>query len=240
MVAKTLVQYGKHKIPRFIYHLTNKKNYNSMLNDGMIKTSSDPLFGNGIFATELTNLFKRWRENNVWGKRSLQEQLLNFTAKGEDELVMLKIPTSTLNHDKLAARSQNILFDWSSNDFNKIESLLTKALLKHSSQKSGWDEKFGKLIRAYYKFPSHATKKSAHLIIGIPAKDASLYKQRKQALEYIYKENIPMSQVEKIGEINVKELRKSAEYDPIRPMRSIFTALLDGTPEKKGAELLNC
>ena len=45
---------------------------------------------------------------------------------------------------------------------------------------------------------------------------------------------------EKIGEINIGELRKSTEYDPIKPMRSIFSALLKGTPEEKGALLLNC
>ena len=49
-----------------------------------------------------------------------------------------------------------------------------------------------------------------------------------------------MSNVKKIGEVNIAELRKTPEYDPVRPMRSIFTNLLKGTPQVKGAELLTC
>ena len=59
-------KYGKHKVPRFIYHMTNKTNYESMLRDGFIKTSPDVTLGRGVFATELTNLFKRWRLNKSW------------------------------------------------------------------------------------------------------------------------------------------------------------------------------
>ena len=58
-VLKLGTKYGKHKVPRFIYHMTNKTNYESMLRDGFIKTSPDVTLGRGVFATELTNLFKR-------------------------------------------------------------------------------------------------------------------------------------------------------------------------------------
>lgn len=55
MIEQLLVHYGKHKIPRYIYHLTNKENWLSILNSGELRTSVDPLFGHGVFATELTN-----------------------------------------------------------------------------------------------------------------------------------------------------------------------------------------
>ena len=42
-------RYGEHKVPRFIYHLTNKTNYESMLKDGFIKTSTDISIGEGVF-----------------------------------------------------------------------------------------------------------------------------------------------------------------------------------------------
>ena len=75
---------------------------------------------------------------------------------------------------------------------------------------------------------------------GAPVNESKLYTKRKQAIEYVYKDNIPITDAEKIGELNIAALRSSTEYDPTKPMRSIFTALLKGTPEVKGAELLNC
>ena len=59
-------------------------------------------------------------------------------------------------------------------------------------------------------------------------------------LKKILDSNKNNEKIEKIGEVNIKELRKTAKYDPVRPMRSIFTELLKGTPEVKGAELLTC
>ena len=78
-----------------------------MLRDGFIKTSPDVTLGRGVFATELTNLFKRWRLNKSWGNDSLQEKLLSQIAKGSEDIVILKIPTAKLNQDLLRIRSQN-------------------------------------------------------------------------------------------------------------------------------------
>ena len=43
MVMQIIKTIGKHKIPRFIYHMTNKGNYESIIRDGVIKTSRDEL-----------------------------------------------------------------------------------------------------------------------------------------------------------------------------------------------------
>ena len=79
-----------------------------------------------------------------------------------------------------------------------------------------------------------------HMKAGSSIRERKLFQQRKEAIEYIYPEDIPTSRIEKIGEVNVDELRKTTEYDPLKPMRSIFSALLRGTPQEKGALLLNC
>lgn len=233
-------KYGKHKIPRFIYHMTSKKNYDSMLKDGVIKTTQDVLINDGVFATELTNLFKRWRKSRDWGGNSLQEKLIQQVAKGHDEIVILKIPTAKLNQDKLRVRSQNSLFGWQKTENARTILADTQKELSNLPQEDhGWTDKIINLLRKHM-YQSMIASRAEHLTKGAPAKDSHLFKQRKQALEYVYHDNIPITDAEKIGEVDIAQLRKSADYDIVRPMRSIFTALLKGTPEVKGAELLTC
>lgn len=238
MVMQIINTIGKHKIPRFIYHMTNKSNYESMLCDGIIKTSNDELLENGVFTIELTNLFKRWRKCKSWNNTSLQEKLIKQATKGKDEIVILKIPTTKLDLDKLVIRSQNKLFSWVNSD--KAKEVVTQiSKIKNEACPNGWLNKVRGIIKDIIT-KQESKKYAEHLTTGAPAKMSGLYKQRKEALEYVYLDNIPMSNVEKIGEVNIVELRKTAEYDPVRPMRSIFTNLLKGTPEVKGAELLSC
>jgi hypothetical protein len=239
-VVKAATKYGKHKVPRFIYHMTNKSNYKSMLKDGVIKTTQDDFFGKGVFAIELTNLFKRWRNNKSWGGSSLQQQLIQQATKVSDDIVILKIPTEKLNHDLLKVRSQNALFSWENPvSFTKIirNADVEKELKQLPKGKDGFGSKYISILR---KKLLEKKGIATHLLEGSPANVSKLFKQRKQALEYIYKEEIPITAAEKIGEVNIERLRSSAEYNPTKPMRSIFTALLKGTPEVKGAELLNC
>ncbi len=230
-------RYGKHKIPRFIYHITNKSNYELMLKDGVIKTSKDKLFGDGVFTIELINLFKRWGKNKFWGGRSLWEELIYQVAKGSDDLVILRIPTEKLNNDLLRVRSQNILFSWSTSlDCMAATVRAQSEFLKMPRETQGWMDKFFDIFKKYLQPNSFGT----HLLEGTPAKDSHLFKQRKEAIEYIYKDAIPIADTVKIGEVNIAQLRSTAEYDPAKPMRSIFIKLLEGTHEVKGAELLNC
>lgn len=239
-ILATTQRYGKHKIPRFIYHMTCKSNYESMLNDGVIKTTSDHTCGSGIFTTELSNLFKRWKKPKVWCGTSLQEQLIEQVAKEGEAVVMIKIPTEKLNHDLLIVRSQDVLLNWVTSDsFDVVFNSVSAEVKSMPKEKFGWTDKLLKILKKHL-IQSGRPYWARHITEGAPAKDSHLYKQRKEAIEYIYRGEIPISVTEKIGEVNIEELRKSAKYDPLRPMRSIFTALLKGTPEVKGAELLNC
>lgn len=239
MVMQIVRSVGKHKIPRFIYHMTNKCNYESMLHDGVIKTSLDGLVGKGVFSTELTNLFKRWRKSNCWEGESLQKRLIEQVAKGKDEIVILKIPTAKLDSDKLIIRSQNKLFNWSLSDKGEEAFDQLSNAIAGLNRDNNWLQKIREILEDIIT-KQNSKKCATHLTQGAPARMSKLYKQRKEALEYIYLDNIPISSAEKIGEVNIKELRKTAKYDPVRPMRSIFTELLKGTPEVKGAELLTC
>lgn len=235
------IKYGRNKIPRFIYHMTNKKNYESMLNDGFIKMSKDILIGDGIFTTELTNFFKRWRTCKDWGEQSLQNKLIQQVSKGRNDIVILRIPTDKLNHDLLKIRSQNILFNWScsKNCYEAIQEVSGRVKEIPPEQRGNWIDTSIKMLKQIL-FKEENNTRATHLTEGKSAKYSKSLKQKKQALEYVYKDNIPIKNAEKIGEVNVAELRKTSNYDPVRPIRSIFSALLRGTPEQKGALLLDC
>ena len=204
---------GKHKIPRFLYHITNKKNYESIFKDGFIKqTVNDPC--PGVYMVELSNLFKRWSKSPYWKVDNLKKKLINHARKNSNDiLVMLKIKTSALAKNKLIVRSQDIFF-----------------------------KEIDKMRRnyRYMDFDTEEEIKNQFPMIfnGIPAKNSSLLKKRKQSIEYIYPMNIQTSCVEKIGEINFEELIHSNKYDLKKEMKSIYSALLKGQPEEKAANLL--
>lgn len=240
MITPVIRTIGKHKIPRFIYHMTNKKNYESIVSEGVIKTSEDPLLGQGVFTIELTNFFKRWRRSHFWHDDSLQQSLLQQVSKGRDEIVILRIPTANLDADRLVIRSQNRLLGWQESDKGEVANRQIKNMTRKPQPNStNWSEKIRCALRDIIT-EQESEKYASHLTSGTPAKMSGLYKQRKEALEYVYMDNIPISYAEKIGEVNLEELLATAEFDPLRPMKSILTNLLKGTPEAKGAELLNC
>ena len=241
--TETNINYcGKHKIPRYIYHLTNKTNYEAILKDGLIKTSQPEFSGYSIFATDLTNLFKRWKNDIFNFNHSLIQGLINHSLKGEDNIVIIRIPTSGLNKNNLFIRSQNRLNKFTKNPLTEIGIMEAKNdALEFSSSPVG-NKDFIEFCRKSLKdwLEHYKVSNVEHCIYGTPADRALHYKRKKEAIEYIYREDIPIDKIEKIGEVNIVNLKKSYEYDIKKPMRSIFTALLKDTPECKGAELLNC
>ena len=201
--------YGKHKIKRYLYHLTSEDNYKKMVESGKIKLTQDSqLPYDGIFMTDLENLAKQWRTSKDWNHTVpenksgifLSAALLKQAAKGGDTIVCLRIPTKYLNHDMLKIRSQNRLF-------SEVES----------------------------------PKIKEHIRNGAPAKDANLYKQRKEAIEYIYQEEIPIDKVELAGtspnpriSINDMEIWTFAQQRKViaDTLRNIF----QNSPEAKGLD----
>jgi len=232
-----VVHPGKHKIPRYIYHLTTKSAYEKMQKDRLIMPSEDYFFGDGIFAVELSNLFKRWKQpQKDWGAISLLEKLVQYVSKGKENLCILKIPTKELDRKLLVIRSQNLLFSLTSDTFCKKHNRKDISELV-AGQISNGDSPEGSLLFALEKY---LPKMADHLEFGVPAKFSKLYKQRKEAIEYIYPNPIPVNCTQKIGEVNITELKKSQNYDILKPLRSIFVQLLKGTPEEKNAQLLDC
>lgn len=207
-------EFGSKNFPRYIYHMTSKANYESMLRDGFIRTGENKLHvDKGIYAFDLMNFFKCWgKPHKDWGYDDLQRIILrhivkwfNSTMPQKSELVILKIPTSKLDQDKLFVRSMNKLF------------------------------KFEESEQKFHDIPYSLQE---HLAGKTPACEAPLYKMRKEAIEFIYKEDIPLQDAEPIGSIvNVPSLRKDAGFG-INPVNYIMRTLLAGTPEARYAEML--
>lgn len=217
---------GRHKIPRYIYHLTTQRNYQSILKDGQLKTTEDPLYRQGVFAIDLINFFKRWGQNQAWGNSILQADLIEQVRKFTDGLVILRIPTRNLDTDKLRIRSQNKLFSWKYAHENEIDKI----------RDSNRGNQFTRLCNLLY---NTATERIAnHLTHGSPAQQSSLFTRRKEAIEYIYPEDIPADKIEKLGEIDKDMLRYYLRSKSPNPIKNIFLELLKNSNEVHGAKRL--
>lgn len=228
------------KIPRYIYHLTSKENYEKMLQNGVLQTTSDGWFKQkGIFAVELENLFKRWGNNELWEECPLQLSLLEHAAKDSDKIVILKIPTAKLEQENLYIRSQNQLIPDHFGLSDYFEQICESPRYKNKQQLDTQD---------FFDIINHALNKrianlnsQKHLAYGAPAGQSKLYKQRREAIEYIYGDSIPMSDIKKIGEANVAGLKKHEDEDdiPVEILKNIFQELFKGTPEEKSLILFD-
>jgi len=202
-------QIGKHKIPRFLYHFTNRKAYESMLKDGKIKFELKKDQMQGIFMVELSNLFKCWQENSkAWQDDNLSKLLLGRAKKGDSEIIVLKIPTANIDKKRLLIRNQNQYF-----------------IVKKTPE-------FEKLREQWAKTKEIPNGEFQHLFVGDKATNSKLYKQRKTAIEYIYPAEIGISKVEKIGEAELPE-----DFYQL-PAKDIYSNLLKNTPEEKAIVLI--
>lgn len=101
-------QLGRHKVSKYLYHLTNAENYKKIQESDMLKTTKDGCFGklDGNFMIELKNFLKNWRCNRDWASRgNLGYLLLKQASKGKSDLVMLRIHASKLDYYSLKIRS---------------------------------------------------------------------------------------------------------------------------------------
>lgn len=208
------ISFGHRKIPRYIYHFTNKKNYESILKDGFIKVGDcDPyLEGKGVFAVDLQNYFKRWGFSKDWGEQlfvSLLREVASWRKsvfEGAQNLVVLRIPTAKLDLSKLKIRSQNLFF-------------------RHKYS--------GKRLQ------SESLSLREHLNGFTSAKVARRFTNKKEAIEYIYQDNIPINAVEQIGNIvDVPLLRARPDVSYNEIGKTILKEALNGTNEAKGLHLL--
>ena len=109
-------QVGKHKIPRYLYHVTTRPNYESMLKTGTLRVSDPGGLGSGVYMFELQNMINHYGNHN--GYRGLERLLEQASLHGGDELVLLRIPTSKLNASRLAIRDNGAPINLIPSQFN--------------------------------------------------------------------------------------------------------------------------
>lgn len=191
-VAKTC----KADIPRYLYHVTSKKNYDLMLKSGEIFGTHDGnIMSNleGVFLFDLKNFSKRWLSTYF----DMGEVKINLGAallgKNSANAVVLRIPTKNFDVDKLKIRVQK-------------------------------------------KF-----KDDYHSLNGDYARFQTLYTRRKKPIEYIYGQNINISDVEKIGEVELGfpdkydffEFEEVINFFTKKPFEELLK-IFRGQPEEKG------
>lgn len=234
--------FGKHKIPRFLYHITSKENYTKMLSDGYIIPKDKDLFIQkpAVYFTDITNLLKRWSRAKDNGGGNILYMLLDH-CKGsvgpdKNDIVILKIPTAKLEQEKLKIRSQNRFMAKAD---NALRLIIHKVNVLHLEDKKEYSnlpqsEVSALARRQAQQIMLQKADKSDyinHLFLGDNAKYSKLYKQRKEAIEYFYSEKINIKDVEKIGEATLpKDFEGQAN--------NIFKQLLKGTKEQNALEHL--
>ena len=186
--VKTLSAMSKHRIPRYVYHLTNKSNYERIIQSGELKCSiSDVFVPEAVFLADLVNFFKRWKFKPAGSKiSSLQEKLLYQVQKDEGDLVMLRIPTAKLDSEKLFLRNPNRCFDLCDKYQEKFDEYADEILAKYGGEFKPENEKamFSDLREILKEFLS-GEKDIDHIFEGVPAKFSKLFKQRKEPIEYL-------------------------------------------------------
>jgi len=196
------------KVPRYIYHLTTKANYENIQKSGFINMSKDYLSGkNAVFFIDWQNFIKRWGKLEVddsvfLSKKTFLKYLLK--GKGKRNMSLLRVPVSKLNQDDLYVRSQDILFDACTN--YKAEYQTRDPILQ-------------------IFFP--------HLFDFDFVKNVKKYTSKKHSVEYIYKNTIPKDIVEEVGtaELTLQNFKSRNN------LLNFLNNLLKSTPEQKSLKI---
>lgn len=224
---------GKHIIPRNLYHITDKVSLQKIKTDGYLKPRipNKSFSQEGIFFFELQNVLRRWQQIPTQrGENTLLGMLLNITTRCD--MVVLKIPTKNLNPDNLLIRSQ----DW----YFKPEKKLPKSQLEKINKY--WEElgdiDYGEKFKKLDDFKTAIIEKlfpgkNNHIRNGSSAKEAPLYKQRGESIEYIYTDRIPVSEIEIVGSVNKVDFYNN---DCTLKIKELLLELFKGQREKIAVE----
>ena len=204
-----MTNFGSRKVPRYIYHFTNEQAYKSICNDGFIKATTKDSFikDKAIFLVELENFSKNWGFNKSWEKfpEPLQESLLMLAS-------YLTTPSSIEGKNKL------VILKISTDKLNP------KKLFVRSENKF-----FEQVLSDKNDTKDLHPDIKQNLEGNTPANKSKLYKNRKEAIEYIYKDDIPIEKTEQIGQIlDINTL----DYDKNNLVKSILQKILEGLSEE--------
>jgi len=200
---------GKHKLPRYMYHITTKSAYESMLKDGCIKPSQCMDSSSGTFLFDMKNFTRFWRKTPDVVEQP-RTTLLDWVGKTDsEEIVMLKIPTKKLNAQTMRLRRQK-LCRYGAGGAAKAQ------------EKFAADE---------HRF-SHALEEMRYAMQGEDVSKLPLYNQRKEAVEYIVPEEIPIENVTLLGQATPDKKTVQQAAKEMRDLPEFWLKLTEGTPEQ--------
>lgn len=207
---------GKHKVPRYMYHLTTEGAYEQMLKDGCIKPAQTMDSASSTFLFDLKNFTRFWRKTKNVAEQPrttlLNEVAVKLGYQKTGNIVMLKIPTSTLDARKLRIRRQKLVRCGHGNAEQNMKNFNDPHRLSKT------------LEGLKYSFEGEN-------IANIP-----LYNQRKDAIEFITPDSIPMSNVSLVGKANVDTKVTDKAHWEMRELPEVWKELTAGTPEAKAFE----
>ena len=211
----TLQTIGKHKLPRYMYHITTEDAYLSMLKDRKIKPSQCMDSPDGIFMFDLKNFTRFWRQTKHVAEQPRTTLLNNVVSCSDGNLVMLRIPTETLDARTLRVRIQ--------------------ALCRCGHGNMQQEQEM--IINDKHRF-SHALENLRYIMQGESIANVPRYNQRKLAIEYITPNEIPMSDVSLVGKTHVNpEIVNKAHWE-MRDLPNVWHSLTEGMPEAKSFEYM--
>lgn len=199
--------FGNKKVPRYIYHFTRREYYDSMLRDGCIRSLNIDSFIDkpAIFAVDLQQFFKNWGFNNAWNNKFQPEPLY--------QSLLMKVATPDKNFSEWLNKFAIL----------KIPTkILDKDKLKIRSQKTYFEQIHSENP---FEIKDEFTKKI--MSAETPATKARLYNNRKEAIEYIYLDKIPIEQVEKISWDGIEPVIVDKE----NKYKNVLINLLKDTPQ---------
>ena len=111
-ISSSALKVGKHKIPKYLYHITPTKNVENIQKKGLQMTEDD-LFGEGVFMFDLANLTKFWTKTNNKQKTNFAQTLIDYVTRrsGNFSISIFRIPTKNIPTDALSIRRQDKLFE---------------------------------------------------------------------------------------------------------------------------------
>lgn len=201
------ISFGHKKIPRYIYHFTRQQKYESMLRDGYLKAMECDAYLKqpAVFAVDLQRFFKNWGFSNAWNNKyepdPLYQSLLMKVAYPET-------PFSTwLNQFAILKIPTKIL------DKNKLKIRSQKTFFEQMSTDNPLEIKDIQILK--------------HMSGETSAIKARLFNNRKEAIEYIYLDDIPIEQVEKLNVSGAEPLI----IDKENKYKNLLGNLLKNTPQ---------
>ena len=214
---------------------------------------------------------ERWLPLNPpvrYGKHKIKRYLYHFTTE-ENYQKMLKSGVIKLSNDGchgvlngvFMTDLENLTKRWRcSKDFPDSDTNIGCVLLAHAAKDTGkivairvptkyLDHNFLRIRSQNRLFRNESIprekRRSAHEAVGCPAKYRNLYTQRKEAVEYIYGQEIPMDKVEFVGcADNISKLKSILELEDVdefvqhKLMMDALKSIFKGQPERKCLDII--